>query len=88
MGIVLKYEVNIARLSGLALALYLTAAVAEAAPCIDAKDSCAEWISMGSGPARVMAYRTFSLHTRSEAITRALIVIHGAPRNAPSGNSG
>jgi pimeloyl-ACP methyl ester carboxylesterase len=29
-----------------------------------------------------MVYRTFPLETQNEAITRALIVVHGAPRNA------
>jgi len=29
-----------------------------------------------------MVYRTFPLETRNEAISRALIVVHGAPRNA------
>jgi hypothetical protein len=63
-----------------AVCLFATAAMA--APCIAAKDNCTEWIGMGSGPDRVMVYRTVPLDSRNEAISRALIVVHGAPRNA------
>jgi pimeloyl-ACP methyl ester carboxylesterase len=63
-------------------AVYLFATSAMAAPCIGATDSCTEWINVRSGPDRVMVYRTFPLETRNEAVSRALIVVHGAPRNA------
>jgi len=64
------------------LAVCLFASSATAAPCIAAKDSCTEWINVGPGPDRVMVYRTFPLDSRNKAISRALIVVHGAPRNA------
>src|SRR5580692_9656375 len=53
-----------------------------AAPCITANPSCTEWVSLGKVPARSLVYRTYSLDTRNEAITRALIVVHGAGRDA------
>lgn len=37
---------------------------------------------MGTGGARSLVYRTYSLSARNEAITRALIVVHGAGRDA------
>jgi pimeloyl-ACP methyl ester carboxylesterase len=63
-----------------AVCLFATSAMA--APCIAAKGSSTEWINVGSGPDRAMVYRTFPLETRNKAISRALIVVHGAPRNA------
>src|SRR6202008_2614516 len=36
----------------------------------------------GPGPARLLIYRTHPLETKNEQITRALITIHGAGRNA------
>lgn len=56
--------------------------LASAAPCITANSSCTEWVSLGAAPARSLIYRTYSLETRNEAITRALIVVHGAGRDA------
>ena len=56
--------------------------LASAAPCITANPSCTEWVSLGTAPARALIYRTYSLETRNEAITRALIVVHGAGRDA------
>ncbi len=44
--------------------------------------SCTEWVSLGGGPARSLIYRTWPLETRNEAITRAVIVVHGAGRDA------
>src|ERR1041385_5164344 len=58
------------------------ATAAPAAPCITANLSCTEWVPLAGGPARSMVYRTYALATRNEAITRALIVIHGAGRDA------
>ena len=55
---------------------------ASSAPCIDAGPACTEWVQLGGGPARSLIYRTYSLDTRNEAITRALVVVHGAGRDA------
>lgn len=64
-----------------ALTLF-SAAVAAAAPCTTANQSCTEWISLSKGGARSLIYRTYSLETRNDAITRALVVVHGAGRDA------
>src|ERR1700691_1262899 len=63
------------------ISAFLTACVfagsAIAAPCITAKDICTEWVNVGPGHDRVMVYRTYPLDSRNEAISRALIVVHG-----------
>jgi len=58
-----------------------TAVSAAAAPCITATASCTEWVSLG-GQSRSLVYRTYPLDGRNEQITRALIMIHGAGRDA------
>lgn len=60
----------------------MAAAPAFAAPCITANASCTEWVTLSGGPWRSLVYRTHSLDTRDEKITRALIVIHGTNRDA------
>ena len=59
----------------------IIAATAYAAPCIDASPSCTEWVSL-AGSARSLIYRTYSLDSRNEQITRALVMVHGAGRDA------
>jgi pimeloyl-ACP methyl ester carboxylesterase len=39
-------------------------------------------VTLGGGPSRSLIYRTYSLDTRNDRITRALIVVHGAGRDA------
>ena len=62
-----------------ALAL-VPAAASAAAPC--ATTSCTEWIVMAGGPHRSLIYRTFPLTERNDTITRALVMVHGAGRDA------
>ena len=50
-----------------------------AAPCTSVAD-CAEWVDLGA--VRVMVYRSIPLETRNTEVTRAVIVIHGAGRDA------
>src|ERR1700677_3811376 len=69
------------RMRLIALALF-SVSLASAAPCITANPSCTEWVSLGKASARSLIYRTYSLESRNEAITRALIVVHGAGRDA------
>jgi hypothetical protein len=64
----------------LALLAFLPAA-SYAASCISTAD-CTEWITFGPGPARSKIYRTYPLETRNENVRRALIVVHGASRDA------
>jgi hypothetical protein len=52
-----------------------------AGPCLTAGPDCAEWISL-HGPSRSLVYRTFPLDTKNESITRALVMVHGAGRDA------
>jgi pimeloyl-ACP methyl ester carboxylesterase len=66
----------------LAALLFLAASMASADPCIKADGACTEWVLLGGGPARSLIYRTFSLGQRNESITRALVVVHGAGRDA------
>jgi pimeloyl-ACP methyl ester carboxylesterase len=53
-----------------------------ATPCTHATTTCQRWITFGSGPARSMVYATYPLDAANPAITRALIMVHGAGRNA------
>jgi len=55
---------------------------AAAAPCTAATTACTEWIVLGGGPSRSLVYRNFPLTTRNDAITRVLVSIHGAGRDA------
>src|SRR5207247_5230342 len=55
---------------------------AHTAPCTDAKQECTEWITLGGGPGRALIYRTYALDEKNEKITRALIMVHGAGRDA------
>jgi pimeloyl-ACP methyl ester carboxylesterase len=55
---------------------------AGAAPCTKATSHCAEFVILAGGPARSMIYRSFPLHEKNENIRRALVVVHGAERNA------
>jgi pimeloyl-ACP methyl ester carboxylesterase len=58
------------------------ATVVYAAHCLSTAPSCTEWVTLGGGPARSLIYRTYSLDTKNESITRALIMVHGAGRDA------
>lgn len=53
-----------------------------AAPCITAKSECTEWVKLGDGTSRSLVYRTYPLDTKNDRISRAVIVIHGAGRDA------
>jgi hypothetical protein len=62
--------------------LLLAAAAAQAAPCVHATADCTEFVTLGGGPSRSLIYRTYSLGAPNDAITRALIVVHGTNRDA------
>lgn len=51
-------------------------------PCSSAVTACEQWIVYGGGPARSMVYASYPLTARNTSITRALIMVHGAGRNA------
>ena len=63
------------------LCIVLLAAAAQAAPCTSVAN-CTEWLTFPGGPSRSTIYRTYPLDVPNPAITRALIVIHGAGRDA------
>jgi pimeloyl-ACP methyl ester carboxylesterase len=52
------------------------------APCITANTTCTEWITFGAGASRSLVYRTYSLTEKNSNITRALVMVHGAGRDA------
>jgi pimeloyl-ACP methyl ester carboxylesterase len=55
---------------------------AATAPCTTATTACEQWITFGSGPARSMVYTSYRLDKPNARVTRALIMVHGAGRNA------
>jgi molybdate transport system substrate-binding protein len=55
---------------------------ASSAPCVSPISSCIEWLTVPGTTGRLMLYRTYPLDAKNERITRALVVIHGAGRNA------
>jgi pimeloyl-ACP methyl ester carboxylesterase len=72
-----------------AIAALLTSAVPSnetpvtaVAPCTTPTVACERWVTFGGGPARSMAYASYALDTPNSAVTRALIMVHGAGRNA------
>jgi hypothetical protein len=67
----------------LALAFLIAASTsALAGPCVTATTDCTEYVSVRGGPSRLMVYRSAPLDLRDSTITDALIVIHGAERDA------
>src|SRR5258708_39411274 len=63
------------------LLLTFNAAFDLTAPCTSPQ-SCSEWVTFGKGPSRSLIYRTYSLDTKNDAVTRALVMVHGAGRDA------
>jgi alpha/beta hydrolase family protein len=62
-------------------AVLIAPASAAAAPCIAAKAECTEWITFNPS-ARSLVYRTYPLDQRNDQIRRALVMVHGAGRDA------
>lgn len=63
------------------LLLCASAFTSVAAPCTTATPNCTEWIKL-EGQSRSLVYRTHSLEAANEAITRVLVMVHGAGRDA------
>ena len=59
-----------------------TAAAAQVAPCTHPVAACERWVTFGAGPSRSMVYGSHSITTVNRSVTRALIMVHGAGRNA------
>jgi pimeloyl-ACP methyl ester carboxylesterase len=66
---------------GLWVLILLTTGPADAAPCT-AVAECSEWVSLPQSAARVLMYRSHALGSKNVDIVRALIVVHGAGRDA------
>ncbi len=64
------------------LLLFGIGTVLSAAPCLTGNRSCSEWVPLAGGPARSLIYRTYALDAKNESITRALVIVHGASRDA------
>ena len=73
---------RISHLFWYACLLLLFAGPAWAAPCTTATSTCTEWVTVAGGPLRTQIYRTYPLGARNANVTRALIMIHGAGRDA------
>jgi pimeloyl-ACP methyl ester carboxylesterase len=69
-------------LFSMCLSFFLLAETAWAAPCITSNSTCTEWVVVAGGPPRALIYRTYAMDTKNVSITRALIMIHGATRDA------
>jgi hypothetical protein len=65
----------------LATLLFLAPVSGWAAPCT-AVAACSEFVTLAGGPARSLVYRTYPLDARNPQITRGLIMVHGAGRDA------
>ena len=65
-----------------AFSFFVVSLAAWAGPCTNANTSCTEWVGLGGGPARSLIYRTYALEVPNERISRALIMVHGAGRDA------
>ena len=65
----------------LSLAVLGFASVAAAQPCTTATPECARWMKLG-GESRSLVYSNYPLERKNEKITRALVVVHGAGRDA------
>jgi hypothetical protein len=63
----------------ISLAAFFPAYGAE--PCTTATPACTEWVKLVD-QARALVYRTYPLEKKNDKITRALIVVHGAGRDA------
>ena len=63
-------------------ALTFAAASVLSSPCLSATPECTEWLRPAGESSRVLVYRTNSLATRNEKITRAFVFVHGIKRDA------
>ena len=65
----------------LVAAMLLSGVPAAAAPCVTPTPACTEWIAY-SDQARSLIYRTYPLEVKNDRLTRALVMVHGAGRDA------
>ena len=53
-----------------------------AAACTKATTQCEQWIPIQGGPSRTKVYASYPLDVPNPGIVRALVMVHGAGRNA------
>jgi len=75
-SVVLLYALSLSVLAS------LVPGAASAGPCLTAGPACLGWIVVPGGATQTAVYRTYPLAARAEAITGALILVHGASRDA------
>jgi pimeloyl-ACP methyl ester carboxylesterase len=68
--------------AAIAIAPSANAQARASTPCTKAVTACERWIAWNGGAARSMVYASYPLDLRNPAITRALVMVHGAGRNA------
>jgi pimeloyl-ACP methyl ester carboxylesterase len=56
--------------------------ISAAAPCTKATTQCERWVLIRGGPSRTKVYASYPLDVANPAIVRALVMVHGAGRNA------
>jgi pimeloyl-ACP methyl ester carboxylesterase len=62
--------------------LSATTASADAAACTAASPDCTQWVSPGESASRLLVYATYPLDKKNDAVTRAVIAVHGGTRDA------
>ena len=62
--------------------LLVLAGTAAAEPCTEMKARCTEQVPVGAKGGRLTVYRSYPLTAAHPAIRRAMIIVHGASRNA------
>jgi pimeloyl-ACP methyl ester carboxylesterase len=75
-------RVSVLAATSAALAISAAGAQSRSMPCTKAVAACERWITLGGGPARAMVYSSYAIDAANPAITRALVMVHGAGRNA------
>lgn len=64
------------------LSALLAAVTAITPACVSTKPDCTEWIRPSKASTKLLVYRTYSLQTRNENVTRAFVFVHGINRDA------
>jgi pimeloyl-ACP methyl ester carboxylesterase len=63
-------------------AIHLPPGTSAPAPCTKATVECERWITIHGGPSRTKVYASYPLDVPNRSIVRALVMVHGAGRNA------
>lgn len=69
-------------ISGLLAAAGFQQLFSQSAPCTTPTAACTEWLDVAEQSPQLRVFRTHPLETRNPNITRALVMVHGAGRDA------